>query len=236
MSVPSVLAARVLRIPIILFEPNVIPGKANRFLALWADRVCVGYKESLNHWRLPFGVKPKWTLFGVPVRKMFRSSHPEAIMDIKTQLSLKAGCPIILVMGGSQGAKDLNNAVIDLVSSYLDIHWIHLTGLAHETSMRRSYQSLNLNNISVLGFSKNMAALISLADLVISRAGASTLAEIKTLRKPACIVPLKNSADDHQRYNALACEREGWAMYVPSEDRLKEMFPLYAQENGIMEA
>lgn len=202
---PVVLAATLLRVPRVLMEQNLVPGLTVRGLARLAQRVFISFPESAAY--LP-GRPVEYT--GTPVR--------EEICQVRAGEPREAdGALHLLVFGGSQGAHRLNQAMMQ-AASWLAVHQprlclVHQTGLADAAAVTQAYAQAGLQ-AEVLPFLHDMADRYRWADLVLCRAGASTLAELTTCGKPAILVPYPYAADDHQRHNAMALQRQGAAQVI----------------------
>jgi len=200
---PAMLAAVMKHIPTLAFEPNVVPGFANRMVARFVSAAAVHFEETAKYFR-------RAEVTGVPVRQAF--------FEIPAK---QAGIPALLVFGGSQGAHAINEAMIrclpELQRQASEIHIIHQTGERDYDRVRAAYQSLahrSLDWAEVSKFIEDMPAAFARADLVVCRSGASTVAEITAAGKPAIFVPFPRAADDHQRVNAEALARSGAAVVV----------------------
>ncbi len=197
---PAILAARLARKPVVLHESNAVPGQVTRLLGRFCTRVALGLPQAAG--RLP-GVRPQVT--GTPVRQEFLQP-----MDCPDWVPAGAG-PLLLVIGGSQGAVGLNRMVRAAAPQLLQkgCRIVHLCGnqdpeqgqLQHSAYVERS-------------FSDQMPALLQHADLAISRAGAGSLSELSVCRTPAVLVPFPQAADDHQSANAEAATAVGAAVIV----------------------
>jgi UDP-N-acetylglucosamine--N-acetylmuramyl-(pentapeptide) pyrophosphoryl-undecaprenol N-acetylglucosamine transferase len=187
-SVPIAVAAWLRRIPLVLLEQNAHPGLANRVLACLARKICTTYPQSAQFF--PAG---KAVHTGNPVRQLGRTRRPAP--DRFT----------IFAFGGSQGAHTINCAMVDaaaiLAKQVPALHIIHQTGAADATWVEERYREVEVD-AEVLEFVHDMADAYGRADLVICRAGATTLAEVTALGKPSILVPYPFAADDHQRKNA----------------------------------
>jgi UDP-N-acetylglucosamine--N-acetylmuramyl-(pentapeptide) pyrophosphoryl-undecaprenol N-acetylglucosamine transferase len=197
------LAAVVKHIPTLAFEPNVVPGFANRMVARFVSGAAVHFEETAKYFRHA-------EVTGVPVR--------EAFFDIPVLTDKKrGGPPTVLVFGGSQGAHAINEAMIrclpELQRQAPGIHIIHQTGERDYNDALAAYLGLG-ESAEVFRFIEDMPAAFARADLVVCRSGASTVAEITAAGKPAIFVPFPRAADDHQRVNAEALAREGAAVVV----------------------
>lgn len=199
-SVPGVLAATALQIPIVLFEWNTIPGIATRMLASRAERIFTGFRLHQN-WYHEWEGKVEQT--GVPIREDFRVA-PETVLDDVRDRRL------LLILGGSQGASRLNQVVRAAFSEngFADVWmkrdgWeiLHQTGERDAVEFQRFYSERGLPGEAV-AFLPNLPALLLRAGVVISRAGAGTLAEIASAAAPSILLPLSTAAGDHQRCNA----------------------------------
>jgi UDP-N-acetylglucosamine--N-acetylmuramyl-(pentapeptide) pyrophosphoryl-undecaprenol N-acetylglucosamine transferase len=205
---PAMLAAVVKHIPTLAFEPNVVPGFANRMVARFVSAAAVHFEETAKYFRLA-------EVTGVPVRQAF--------FEIAEK---RGGTPTVLVFGGSQGAHAINEAMIRclpvLQREAPGIHIIHQTGERDYNDALAAYENLAAAEPSgnagftfeVFKFIEDMPAAFAQADLVVCRSGASTVAEIAAAGKPAVFVPFPRAADDHQRVNAEALARAGAAVVV----------------------
>jgi UDP-N-acetylglucosamine--N-acetylmuramyl-(pentapeptide) pyrophosphoryl-undecaprenol N-acetylglucosamine transferase len=196
---PAMLAAVVKHIPTLAFEPNVVPGFANRVVARFVSGAAVHFEETAKYFRHA-------EVTGVPVRQAF--------FEIPAK---RRGVPTLLVFGGSQGAHAINEAMIrclpELRRQAPGMHIIHQTGERDYNDALAAYASLG-QSAEVFKFIEDMPAAFARADLVVCRSGASTVAEITAAGKPAIFVPFPRAADDHQRVNAEALARVGAAVVV----------------------
>ncbi|MCW5556547.1 MAG: UDP-N-acetylglucosamine--N-acetylmuramyl-(pentapeptide) pyrophosphoryl-undecaprenol N-acetylglucosamine transferase [Verrucomicrobiae bacterium] len=202
-AVAPVLAARRLGIRSYLHESNVIPGRANRWLARLVDHGFTGFEaEAKAISRLPARAV---TVTGTPVRPEFRQTGLADSAAARAALGFDANRPLLLVMGGSQGAQGVNQWVTvsapALVARHPDLQICHLTGTADQDSVHAAYAAASIP-ARVLAFSDRMHILMAAATVAVSRSGASSLAEIAAVRLPAVLVPYPLAADDHQRANA----------------------------------
>ena len=196
---PAMLAAVVKHIPTLAFEPNVVPGFANRVVASFVSGAAVHFEETARYFR-------RAEVTGVPVRPAFFEIPPK-----------RGGIPTLLVFGGSQGAHAINEAMIRclpvLQREAPGIHIIHQTGERDYNGALAAYGSLG-KPAEVYKFIEDMPAAFVRADLVVCRSGASTVAEITAAGKPAVFVPFPRASDDHQRVNAEALAKHGAAVVV----------------------
>ncbi|MFY9644122.1 MAG: undecaprenyldiphospho-muramoylpentapeptide beta-N-acetylglucosaminyltransferase [Terriglobales bacterium] len=196
---PAMVAAIRRRLPTLAFEPNVVPGFANRMIARWVSAAAVHFEETCQYF-------PHCKVTGVPVRQAFFS------IAAKT-----SGVPTLLVFGGSQGARAINQAMIEslpgLRAKIPGIHVIHQTGQRDYDRVLAAYQQSGISG-EVHKFIDDMPGTFARADLLVCRSGASTVGEITAAGKPAIFVPFPAAADDHQNVNARALERAGAAVVV----------------------
>lgn len=211
-SAPLVWAARRQRIPVTLIEQNVIPGRTTRWLSSFADDVCVSFEETIS--RLP--KTRRIHLTGNPVRSdiaalFYRQGNNNEFEGTASQP------PELLILGGSQGADSLNAAVVEAMRSLSREMrpWqiSHQTGPRDADLVRTTYRELGLS-ACVEPFFHEMSSLYRRASLVISRSGATTLAELACAGTPMILLPYPYAADDHQRANALAFVNQGAAILV----------------------
>jgi UDP-N-acetylglucosamine--N-acetylmuramyl-(pentapeptide) pyrophosphoryl-undecaprenol N-acetylglucosamine transferase len=204
---PAMLAAVLKHIPTLAFEPNVVPGFANRVVARFVSGAAVHFEETAEYFR-------RAEVTGVPVRQAF--------FDIPIlRNKQRDGTPTLLVFGGSQGAHAINEAMIrclpELRRQAPGLHIIHQTGERDYNDAREAYTLFAGGvgeTVEVFKFIEDMPAAFARADLVVCRSGASTVAEITAAGKPAIFVPFPRAADDHQRVNAEALARSGAAVVV----------------------
>lgn len=196
---PAMLAAIVKHIPTLAFEPNVVPGFANRMVAKFVSAAAVHFEETAKYFR-------RAEVTGVPVRHAFFDIAPK-----------RDGAPTVLVFGGSQGAHAINEAMIrclpELRRQAPGVRIIHQTGERDYNDALAAYREAG-ESAEVFKFIDDMPAAFARADLVVARSGASTVAEIAAAGKPAVFVPFPRAADDHQRVNAEAFARAGAAVVV----------------------
>ena len=197
---PAMLAAILRYIPTLAFEPNVVPGFANRIVGRRVSAAAVHFEETAQYFR-------NAVVTGVPVREAF-FHIPRHRPD---------GRPTLLVFGGSQGAHAINQAMIEsapgLKAKLPSIHVIHQTGERDYNDVLTAYQQMGLS-AEVSKFIEDMPAVFGRADLLVCRSGASTVAEIAAAGKPAVFIPFPRAADDHQNVNARALERAGAAVVI----------------------
>ena len=204
---PAMLAAVLARTPTVAFEPNVVPGFANRVVAKRVSAAAVHFEETAKYFK-------NATVTGVPVRQAFFEVAAKA-----------SGPPTLLVFGGSQGAQAINRVLLEsvpeLCAKIPTIHIIHQTGERDYNAAEAAYTSFG-GAVEAHRFIDNMPAYFSQADLIACRSGASTVAEIAAAGKPAIFVPFPWAADDHQKRNAEALERAGAAVMLEESNLNRE--------------
>ncbi len=198
---PAIVAARSLGIPVLLHESNALPGKTTRLLSRLCTVTAVGLAEAAE--RLPGAV-----VTGTPLRQDFKAASRQPLPDWVPP----GNGPLVVVVGGSQGAVALNRLVRGAIAPLLDqgLRLVHLTG-----SQDPELGSLRHPNYAERPFWDEMAPLLARADLVVSRAGAGTLAELTFCGTPSLLVPYPFAAEDHQTFNARILERAGAARLCP---------------------
>ena len=206
-ALPGALAARASGVPIILLEQNLVPGKVNRMLAPVCDAVACSFEDTA----LPGGRK---VVTGNPLRK-------EVIAAAAGRRPRAPGKRTILVVGGSQGARGLNRAVERALPGLLDlreeIRWIHCAGDADKEFMAEAYRTGGFE-AEVLGYSPRLPELMAASDLIVGRAGGTTLSEIAAVGVPSLLVPFPHHADRHQERNAGVLARAGAAIIVEESE------------------
>lgn len=207
---PAMLAAVLKHLPTLAFEPNLVPGFANRVVARFVSAAAVHFERTAEYFRNP-------VVTGVPVRPAFFRIP---------QKNYAASSPTLLVFGGSQGARAINQAAMralpELLRRLPGLLLIHQTGEHDYNEVQSAYTQAGVH-AEVHKFIDDMPAFFARADLILCRSGASTVAEIAAAGKPAVFVPFPRAADDHQRRNAEAMEQAGAAV-VLEETRLDEVW------------
>ena len=200
---PAMLAAVVSRIPTLVFEPNFVPGFANRVVAPFVSAAAVHFQETGRYFK-------HCKVTGVPVREKFFIAAPEP------------ATPTLLVFGGSQGAHAINVAVMkcagELLARTPNLRIVHQTGEKDFAEVEAAYSNLG-GRAQVHRFIDDMPGAFAGASLLICRSGASTVAEVTSAGKPAIFIPFPRAADDHQKRNAEALEKAGAAVTI-DESRL----------------
>ena len=196
-------AAQKLKIPYIIHESNVLPGIATKLMSKKAKYVMLGFKEA----KLKLNPKVNTVVTDEKIK----------------ELGLNPKLPIILVFGGSQGAKSINTAVEDLVIKENNYQIIWAPGKKNfeeikEYLSEKGKDIENIKNARILPYIYNMEEIMNISDLVVSRSGAMTIIEIENVGKPAILVPFPFAAENHQEYNARAIEKANAAKVILDKD------------------
>lgn len=201
---PVLLTAALMRVPTLVMDSNALPGFTNRRLAPFVTKAALTFEEAL-----PFFGK-KGVVTGNPVRQEFFEIAPKARGE---RLNL-------LIFGGSQGARAINNAMADALARLSPdaLAVTHQTGEADCERIKEAYRRAGWEGADVRAYISNMVEEFARADLIVCRAGATTCAELAAAGKVALMVPLPTAADDHQRKNAEALERAGAARMILQKD------------------
>ena len=206
---PVVLAARLLGIKTMILEQNAVPGLTNRMLGRLASRVYIAFEEAARYFP-----KARTLISGNPVRKDILCAVDRVRHRANGRFSL-------FVFGGSQGATAINAAFIDATEYLTDIwnslHVVHQTGKEGFGAAEGAYKRKGLK-VEVRDFIEDMASVYATSDLVVCRAGATSIAEITSLGLPAIFIPYPFSTDDHQEVNARTLEKKGAAMMIRQDE------------------
>lgn len=214
---PAGIAAGLMSYPMVIHESDVLPGLTNRILARWARKIAVGFPaDKYKDW-----YPDKLVFTGNPVRQIVLKAHR---LEGVAAFELDAKLPVVLVMGGSQGARKVNDAVVSALPRLLEsAQVIQVAGerdierVKFETRDLRPELSARYRLAAFL--EEEIGKALEVADIVISRAGANAIAELALLKKPAVLVPNPHLVGGHQTLNANVLSRSG-AVRVITEDRL----------------
>ena len=218
---PTLKMAASMGIPTLIQEQNSYAGVTNKILAKKAGMICVAY-DGMER----FFPQEKIKLTGNPVRKSLiemRTNRDEAIKAIGLDASKKC----VLIVGGSLGARSINEAVfanIEAIREQKDIQFIWQTGKLYFEEMKDRCAAVGKpENLTIKDFVSNMAAALGAADLVVSRAGAGSISEFALLGKAVILVPSPNVSEDHQTKNAMALVEKEAAIHVPDSKAKEEL-------------
>ena len=209
---PPIMAARTLGVPVVILEQNSYPGITNKKLCRFADIVFLGFSDTAKYFR----GKAKTIVTGNPIRRDIGSADRETS-------SVKFGFipekKTVMVCGGSQGSRAINNTFSTVVKSLADrdIQVLWQTG-NRDYNIWKSFEDPYKGKIKIFPFIDNMAAAYGASDIVIARAGAITTAELTKCGLPAVFVPLPTAAEHHQEHNARALANAGAAIMILEQD------------------
>jgi len=220
-SVPTILAARLLRIPVIIHESDSKPGRASLLAASWAKKIAISFESAADYF--PKNVQSKIARTGIPIRK--------ALMRVETEgarqyLGLEKEIPTILIIGGSQGSQKINETVLSSLPTLVSfVNIIHQTGQLHFKDVESVSRVILTNNPHADRYHPlNYLSEISLqraagvTDLVVSRAGANSIAEIGLWKKPSILIPIPEAVSHDQRSNAYAYAKTGAAVVIEEKN------------------
>ena len=217
-SAPPILAAKRAGARTFLHESNTIPGRANRWLGRVVHRAFVGFPTAAARLH-----NQNVTVTGTPVRVRFQCREPG---NCRAALGLDPVRPVVLVMGGSQGASGINELVMrslpSLATRAPDLQWLHLTGASDADKVTQAYAALKMRAI-VHPFLAEMELALGAATASVCRAGASSLAELAAMRLPAVLIPYPTATDNHQFHNARAFEATGAARLLEQRTATPEL-------------
>jgi UDP-N-acetylglucosamine--N-acetylmuramyl-(pentapeptide) pyrophosphoryl-undecaprenol N-acetylglucosamine transferase len=217
-SAPPVVAAKAMGVPSFLHESNTIPGRANRWLSWMVKEAFIGFPQAATRLHTK---NAKVT--GTPVRPQFR---PGEIAACRVALGLQPEKPVLVVTGGSQGASGLNDMMVNalplLVKLVPELQLVHLTGPNDVEKVEKACVANKIKAV-VRPFFAEMNLALGAASAAISRAGASSLAELAAMRLPAVLVPFPAATDNHQHFNALAFQTSGAAYLLAQKSANPEI-------------
>ncbi|MDZ4260682.1 MAG: UDP-N-acetylglucosamine--N-acetylmuramyl-(pentapeptide) pyrophosphoryl-undecaprenol N-acetylglucosamine transferase, partial [Candidatus Sungbacteria bacterium] len=210
-SVPAVMAAIIFRVPLVIHESDSVPGSVNRFSARFATRIGIAFPSAAD-----FFSKEKTALVGIPIRKRILGGN---LKQAKEDLNIFSNLPVVGIIGASQGSQRINEAILGVLKELTeDFEILHQTGEKNFQEVKAeagvTLEFAHKERYHPVGFldEQRMREFYAASDLIVSRAGASSIFEIAAWAKPAILVPLLNAAQEHQLKNAYdyasvgACE------------------------------
>ena len=222
----AVIAASRNKIPVLLHESNAFPGKATKILSKKANTVLVSFEEA----------KAKITdcknvvYTGTPVKVKKRNFSINEKLEIMKSVGLSETKPIVLVFGGSQGAKKINEALLYIIENnkMKNYQIIWATGQKQYDIIKQELQEkkIGINNITsckIIPYIYNMEEIENIADLIVARSGAMTITEIANLAKPSILIPLPNVSNDHQMHNAKVLQKKDAAIIIKNNELTGEI-------------
>ena len=225
-SVPPMLAARRAHIPTVLHEPNAVPGLANRLLARSATSVAIAFEDARG--RIPGSARVE--SIGYPVRTSILDvpAHRAGLAEeARSALGLEAGRRTVMVTGGSQGALHIDQVVAAALPSFAergDLQLLIVTGPGRESELEGAAARAGAARVTVVPFLDRMELGYAAADLVVARAGATTISELAVCGVPSILVPYPHATEHHQDANAREMVRVGAAVLVPDADLTPQVF------------
>ncbi len=215
-STAPIIAGRMRKIPTFIHESNAFPGKANKHTARFVRAVLLGFQECAAYFP-----RAQTEFTGTPIRSTLKRIDRDQALE---KLGLQPGLPTLLVMGGSQGASGINQALIKAMPSLqgVPLQLIHLSGSRDERLLEDNYRRENIPAF-VAAFHHRMEEVYSAADFAIARSGAASLAELAAFGLPALLIPYPYAADDHQTRNAEIFVRAEAAVMVKEADLTGEI-------------
>lgn len=217
-SYPAGLAASKEKIPLFLLESNVNPGKAISMLSKHASLIFTSFEETKSLFNEK--VKDKIVYTGNPLRKQFYKDC--SVIEAKRSFGLNPDKSVLLVFGGSLGAMSINRAIENYIDSFANSEFQVLW----QTGSKYSYNRKLPDNIKQTGFIDDMAAAYIAADLVVSRSGATSTAEICQMAKPSVLIPLPSASNNEQEWNAKALMSSGASVLLNDADAMERLFDI----------
>lgn len=217
---PVLLAASLLKIPTIIQEQNVIPGITNKILSRFVDKIALGYREAAGYFSCR---SEKITVTGNPIRpEVMTASRESGVAEIQ----LDPAKLTVLVVGGSRGARSINNAMFGVYRYFSNnqrIQILHVTGQSEYNSIVDNIKQSGIEissggNIIIKPYLYNMPVALASADVAVFRAGAVGLAELTARGIPAILIPYPYAAENHQEFNARALEKQGAAIVIADKE------------------
>ena len=229
---PTLRMAHRLKIPTLIQEQNSYAGLTNKWLSKKTKKICVAY-ENMNQFFEP----TKLVLTGNPVRKDIENLDVK-LSEAKTYFKVSKNEKVILVLGGSLGAKSINEGILNSIHTIKDqpIKLLWQVGKRYFESIENQLNQINIPNVKALAFIKRMDLAYSIADIVISRAGALSISELTLAGKPSILVPSPNVSEDHQTKNAMSLVNKSAAILVEdkqTDSLLRTALDLLKQENQL---
>ncbi|MFA7302175.1 MAG: UDP-N-acetylglucosamine--N-acetylmuramyl-(pentapeptide) pyrophosphoryl-undecaprenol N-acetylglucosamine transferase [Candidatus Paceibacterota bacterium] len=216
-SIPTLMAARLLRIPVVIHESDSKPGRASLFAATFAAKIAISYESAAAFF--PKKVQGNIARTGTPIRKALMRVEPEGAREY---LKLEQGLPTVYITGGSQGSQKINETVITALPALVALaNVIHQTGENNLKSCEAIAQVIldkdpHASRYHAFGYLSQISLqrAAGIADVIVSRAGTGTIAEISTWKKPAILIPIPESVSHDQHGNAYAYARTGAAVVI----------------------
>lgn len=213
----AILAAKKYQVPTILHESNAFPGKAVEMLSKKVDTILVAFQEAKNRILKAKNV----VVTGTPVKIRDLKLTPLEKNKIKKEAGLKENKPMVLVFGGSQGAKAINDTITEIVNKKMNKNYqiMWAPGPAQFDIVKRNIKALSkLEEVKIVPYIYNMEEMMNVCDIIIARSGAMTITEISVVGKPAIFIPLPYVSQNHQEYNAKVLENVNAAKIILNKE------------------
>lgn len=214
---PVVFVASLMNIKTMIHEQNVIPGVTNKILSKFVNKILISFEESSRY----FSNSSKLVTTGNPVRKEFIDFDREVF---RNELGIAEDKIVVTSFGGSRGAEKINEVMLDVMKRFNDrkeIIFYHITGEKHYDQMMEKFKNMALShsaNLNILPYVHDMPKLMGASDLIISRSGAITLAEITAMGLPSILIPSPHVTNNHQEHNGRVLEKNGAAVLLLEKD------------------
>ncbi len=222
---PILLAASLMKVPTLIQEQNAVAGVTNKILSKFVDKIAVGTRDALKNF------PPNKTIYtGNPIRKEVLAAKKS---DGLKEFGFTEDKPIVLISGGSRGARSINNAMIDVLKSAAQknsAQFLHVTGKGEFDSVMKKLSDLDAPNIKIVPYLYNMPTALAMADLAVFRAGATGLAELTARGVPAILIPYPYAAENHQEFNAKSLVEAGAARMILNKDLTAEILSAQLEE------
>ena len=216
---PLLFAAANNGVPSLIQEQNSFPGITNKLLAKYVQKICVTY-DNMEH----FFPKEKLVITGNPIREDILGFGTK-VEKARKQFNIDDSKPTILVVGGSQGARSINEAIAENIEGFktADVNLIWQTGISFQDKSKEIINSVNIPGIQAHTFIKEMDLAYAAADIIVSRAGAIAISELCCVGKPIILVPLPSAAENHQYKNAQSLVNKNAALLVKDRDASRKL-------------
>jgi UDP-N-acetylglucosamine--N-acetylmuramyl-(pentapeptide) pyrophosphoryl-undecaprenol N-acetylglucosamine transferase len=224
---PVCYAAHKLKVPLVLLNVDIVPGRANRLIGRWADEIFLQFEETKECFARS---KASVSVVGCPLRSGFERPGPEQVIK---ELGLEKGKRVLLITGASSGAENINKAIcllLDRLDGFAgDWQIVHLTGAGNYSEVKQAYAGAKIGH-KVLSYFDDMAGLLAAADLVVGRSGAVSVAEYAAAGVPSICMPYPYHRDRHQYLNAGKLVEAGAGVIVDDLPNEKERAQWLAEE------
>ena len=217
----AISAAHKLKIPTVIHESNAYPGKATKFLESKLDKILLGFEGTEKY----FKDRTKVVVTGTPTKVKEQKILPDEKEKMVEELGLKSNLPIVLVFGGSQGAKKINEAMISLIKQKKNKNYqiIWSVGAKQFDGIKEELEESkininNINNAKIVPYIYNMSEIMNISDIIVARSGAMTITEIALVGKPAIFIPLPSNSANRQIDNANVLAKIGAAKIILNEE------------------